>query len=57
MLIENGKVKIHVMPDFSKTPIDTEVVLNNWLKFFEVSTTYVGHGYLISRDPVTKLIY
>lgn len=40
------------MPDFSKTPINTETDLNNWLKFFEVSTPLVGLGYLVSRDPV-----
>ncbi|XP_025416016.1 ester hydrolase C11orf54 homolog isoform X2 [Sipha flava] len=51
ILIENGKVKVHVMPEFSKTPLNTETELNNWLNFFEVSTPLVGLGYLVSNDP------
>lgn len=52
ILIENGKVKVHVMPEFSKTPLNTETELNNWLRFFEVPTPLVGLGYLVSNDPV-----
>lgn len=55
MLIENGKIKTHVMQDFSKTPLNTETHLNNWLKFYEVSPPLVGLGYLISHDPVSLL--
>jgi hypothetical protein len=40
------------MPEFSKTPLNTETELNNWLNFFEVSTPLVGLGYLVSNDPV-----
>lgn len=56
ILIENGKVKVHVMPDFSKTPLKNETDLNNWLNFFEVSTPLVGLGFLVSRDPVIIFI-
>jgi len=56
ILIETTKVKVHVMPDFSKTPLESETDLNNWLKFFEVSTPLVALGYLISHDPVIKLL-
>jgi len=52
IVIENGKVKVHVMPDFSKTPLNSETDLNNWLNFFEVSTPLVGVGFLVSNDPV-----
>lgn len=52
ILIENGKVNVHVMRDFSKTPIHTESDLNKWLKFYNVATPLVGLGYLISSDPV-----
>lgn len=53
--MENGKIKTHVMPDFSKTPVNNETDLNNWLKFYEVSPPLVGLGYLISHDPVSVL--
>lgn len=56
ILIETSKVKVHVMPDFSKMPLRSESDLNNWLKFFEVSTPLVALGYLVSHDPVIKLL-
>lgn len=52
IVIDNGKVKVHVMPDFSTTPLYSETDLNNWLNFFEVPTPLVGVGYLVSNDPV-----
>lgn len=57
ILIENGKVKVHVMPDFSKTPLKNETDLNKWLNFFEVSSPLVGLGFLVSRDPVIIFLY
>lgn len=51
ILIETSKVKVHVMRDFSKTPLHSETDLNNWLKFYEVDTPLVGLGYLVSHDP------
>ncbi|VVC31574.1 Domain of unknown function DUF1907 [Cinara cedri] len=51
ILIENGTVNVHVMRDFSKTPINTESELNKWLKFYNVTTPLVGLGYLVSSDP------
>lgn len=52
IVIDNGKVKVHVMPDFSKTPLNNETDLNNWLNFYEVPTPLVGVGFLVSHDPV-----
>lgn len=40
------------MPDFSKTPINSDNDLNKWLNFFEIPTPLVGLGYLVSHDPV-----
>ncbi|KAL4107359.1 hypothetical protein QTP88_017718 [Uroleucon formosanum] len=51
ILIETSKVKVHVMPEFSKIPLHSETDLNNWLKFYEVSTPLVALGYLVSYDP------
>ncbi|XP_050428748.1 ester hydrolase C11orf54 homolog [Adelges cooleyi] len=51
ILIENGKIKVHVMPDFSKVPINSEEDLNKWLNFFEVPSPLVCLGYLVSHDP------
>ena len=35
-LVKNGKIKIHVMPDFSTTPLTCDADVNSWLNFYEV---------------------
>jgi hypothetical protein len=47
----SGKVKIHVMPDFSPCPITSDEEVNQWLKFFEVPSPFTVLSTLISRDP------
>ena len=34
-LVQEGRIKIHVMPDFSCTPLQTEEDVSNWLNFYE----------------------
>ncbi|KAL8591951.1 hypothetical protein ACOMHN_020429 [Nucella lapillus] len=50
-LIESGKAKVHIMPDFSTTPLDTNEKVNDWLKFFEMDAILVCVGELVSHDP------
>lgn len=50
-LLKEGKVKQHVMPDFSKTPINSDEDLNKWLKFFEMSAPLVAVGTFATCDP------
>jgi len=47
----SGKLKIHVMPDFSPCPITSDVHVNNWLKFYEVPSPFTVLSTFISRDP------
>lgn len=54
-LLKEGKVKQHVMPDFSKTPINSDEDLNKWLKFFEMSAPLVAVGTFATCDPVSLL--
>ncbi|KAJ3643942.1 hypothetical protein Zmor_026622 [Zophobas morio] len=49
-LLKEGKAKQHVMRDFSKTPINTDEKLNNWLKFYNMSAPLVTVGTLINND-------
>ncbi|XP_043792237.1 ester hydrolase C11orf54 homolog [Apis laboriosa] len=49
-LIKNGKVKQHVMPDFSVTPLRTEAQLNNWLHFYNMSTPLIAVGTFVSSE-------
>lgn len=51
-LIKSGKVHQHIMPDFSKTPLNSEEDLNNWLKFYNMSAPLVAVGAFVTRDYV-----
>ncbi|XP_043218843.1 ester hydrolase C11orf54 homolog isoform X1 [Amphibalanus amphitrite] len=50
-LIEAGKAKVHVMPDFCATPIRNDDDLNKWLRFYEASAPLVCCTSLLSTDP------
>lgn len=50
-LLEKGKANIHVMPDFSKTPLVTESDIFNWLKFYEMDAPLIHVGEIVSADP------
>lgn len=50
-LLDKGKAKIHVMPNFSETPLKTEEDVNSWLKFYEVSGPLIVLSTFISSDP------
>ncbi|KAF6206891.1 hypothetical protein GE061_018127 [Apolygus lucorum] len=49
-LLKEGRAKQHVMRDFTKTPINTEEELNNWLTFHDMSAPLVAVGTLISNE-------
>jgi len=49
-LLKEGKAKQHVMRDFSKTPINSDEQLNQWLKFYEMSAPLIAVGTLVNRD-------
>ncbi|XP_043484067.1 ester hydrolase C11orf54 homolog [Leptopilina heterotoma] len=49
-LLKEGKAKQHVMQDFSQTPLKTEVDLNNWLKFYNMSAPLVAVGTFVSAE-------
>ena len=51
-MIEAGKARVHVMPDFCATPIQSDDDLNKWLHFYEVSAPMVCCTSFISTDPV-----
>lgn len=49
-LLKSGKAKQHVMRDFSETPIQTELELNTWLKFYEMPAELINLGVLITDE-------
>lgn len=50
-LIKEGTARHHVMPNFSKTPINTDDEVNEWLKFYNFSAPLIAVGTLITADP------
>lgn len=51
--MKNGKVKQHIMPDFSDIPLTSEVKLNNWLRFYEMETPLIAVGTFVSAETVS----
>lgn len=50
-LISRGRANLHVMPDFSPTPLITEKQKQEWLKFYEMEAPLVCLSVLHSHDP------
>lgn len=55
-VILEGESKLHIMDNFSQTPIKTKDALNKWLTFHEISAPLINVGTLVSKDPV-RLFY
>lgn len=53
-VMKNGKIKQHVMPNFSDTPLNTETQLNNWLRFYDMETPLVAVGTFVSSETVSE---
>jgi len=49
--ISKGKAKIHIMPDFSPCPLNTDKEVENWLKFYEVSAPLTVLSTMVVNDP------
>ncbi|XP_018336914.1 ester hydrolase C11orf54 homolog isoform X2 [Agrilus planipennis] len=50
-LLKEGKAKQHVMPAFSKTPLNSGKDIDNWLKFYNMSAPLIAVGTLETGDP------
>lgn len=40
------------MPEFSEKPIESDEGVNEWLKFFNMSSPLIAVGTLVTADPV-----
>ncbi|CAK1552705.1 unnamed protein product [Leptosia nina] len=49
-LLRAGKVKHHVMPDFSSSPLCTDADVDAWLHYFEMSAPIMHLGTLVTGD-------
>lgn len=50
-VISKGKAQLHVMPDFSPTPLITDEQKQKWLRFYEMKAPLVCLCVLHSHDP------
>ncbi|XP_014475171.1 PREDICTED: ester hydrolase C11orf54 homolog [Dinoponera quadriceps] len=48
--MRNGKIRQHVMQDYSDIPLTTEAKLNNWLRFYEMETPLTAVGIFVSAE-------
>ncbi len=53
--VVRGRLKVHVMPKFSETPLNTDEDVENWLKFYEMDAPFMNLSVFVSRDPVSVL--
>ncbi|XP_050663942.1 ester hydrolase C11orf54 homolog isoform X2 [Leptidea sinapis] len=49
-VLREGKVKHHVMPDFSPTPLCTDSDVDTWLHYFEMRAPIMHLGTLVTGD-------
>lgn len=50
-VIKKGKANLHVMPDFSQTPLKSREEVNNWLKYFDMDAPLTCLSVFHSHDP------
>jgi hypothetical protein len=50
-VIKKGKANLHVMPDFSKTPLKSREEVNNWLRYFDMDAPLTCLSVFHSHDP------
>ena len=50
-VIKKGKANLHVMPDFSKTPLKTGEDVNKWLRYFDMDAPLTCLSVFHSHDP------
>lgn len=50
-LVEKGSTYVHIMDEFSETPLTSQKMVDDWLKFFTVDPTLICVGELVSHDP------
>nr|CAD7588373.1 unnamed protein product [Timema genevievae] len=46
-----SKAKQHIMPEFSKVPLNSDEDVENWLRFYDMSPPLIAVGTLVSHDP------
>lgn len=54
-VMKKGTAYVHVMDDFSETPIYTTEELNNWLTFHEIQGPIIAVGDFVSQETDFKL--
>ena len=50
---QRGQLKIHVMPDFSTTPLQSDQDVENWLNFYKMDGPFTCFSVFVSQDPVS----
>ena len=49
--IKKGQAKIHVMPEFSSKPLESDADVENWLRFYKMDAPFTCFSVFVSKDP------
>ena len=52
--VQKGQVKIHVMPEYSTKPLQSDADVENWLNFYKMEAPFTCFSVFVSRDPVNQ---
>lgn len=56
-LLREGRVKFHVMPDFSSAPLCSDDDVDSWLHYFEMNAPIIHMGTLVTGDMVSTTLH
>lgn len=53
--LTKGKARIHVMPGYSDVPLTSDKMVDDWLRFYNMTAPLSAVGYFVSHDPGLNL--
>ncbi|KAK2717275.1 hypothetical protein QYM36_007410 [Artemia franciscana] len=56
-VIKKGKAKLHIMPDFSEKPLNSDEEVASWLKFVEASSPLTCLSVFVTSDAVSDCFF
>lgn len=55
-VVNNGIVKLHVMPQFLETDLTSNKMVHDWLQYHDVPTPLVAVGTIVNKSSCPVLI-
>ena len=55
-IVDNGKAKLHIMPDFSACDLTSDEDVDRWLHYYNATSPLVALSVFVSHDPVSDFL-